>query len=266
MNKGVKTIASKSNYLTPLRYQSGRIVEYDIRSANISILRTYNAIDENYYNYLKNLPKSDREIEIGLLIQRDKNIYNIISKGIEEHRLMFLEANNIKSEQIIRIANDAIYINTPFDLDNRFFGDYVEFRQKSISSSILVLSNSIIIFSKYLPNGMIDIDIKGINKNIVYHQDYICSVLGTAIYMLDNCDIYDTMNYINEFIEKYLKLELSIEYYREFNSQSLYRIKGSEMGISYMSESDINLVDITYNYTLLRELWSIIFERINIGR
>ena len=74
----IEQLAEAMSYITPLNYISGRIVEYDIASANINMLYKYNMIDINYYNYLKSLPKINREVEIGKLIRSDSNYYNII--------------------------------------------------------------------------------------------------------------------------------------------------------------------------------------------
>ena len=47
-----KEISSGTSYLNPSRFISGRIVEYDIRSANISALLDAGVIDIDQYNKL----------------------------------------------------------------------------------------------------------------------------------------------------------------------------------------------------------------------
>ena len=42
----------QENYLTPDKYVSGHIVEYDMEKANINMLLKANVIDQNYYNFL----------------------------------------------------------------------------------------------------------------------------------------------------------------------------------------------------------------------
>ena len=73
---------------------------------------------------------------------------------------------------------------------------------------------------------------------------------------------------------------MPVGYYREFNSESSYRLKytipgntvnmtrmpGYNLGINNVSEYDKNSLDINYNYSVLRELWSILIEFYNIGR
>ena len=45
------------------------------------------------------------------MIKEDKKIYNIIQKGIKESKVQLFDANDIKSYEVIRIANDAVYVN-----------------------------------------------------------------------------------------------------------------------------------------------------------
>ena len=169
----IEEIMMKQNYLHPSRYISGRIVEYDIKSANISTLRMQNIISEEDYIRLSNMPKINREIEIGLMIKNDKEIYNYIQKGIKSAKLALAKANSIDIESICRIANDAVYINSVSNLQRTKFGDYIEFKQKSEFNIMLTLLN-VIIFCKFMDDGNIDVDIKGIGDNMALHQNYKC--------------------------------------------------------------------------------------------
>ena len=109
-------LGKKLNYLSPLRYVSGRIVEYDIKAANISVLRDKEIISEADYIMLSSMPKNLREREIGLMEKNNPSLYNKIADGITEAKLSLIRFNKIEDNQILRIANDAIYVNTPIDL------------------------------------------------------------------------------------------------------------------------------------------------------
>ena len=139
----IEEIMMKQNYLHPSRYISGRIVEYDIKSANISTLRMQNIISEEDYIRLSNMPKINREIEIGLMIKNDKEVYNYIQKGIKSAKLALAKANSIDIESICRIANDAVYINSVSNLQRTKFGDYIEFKQKSEFNIMLTSADGI---------------------------------------------------------------------------------------------------------------------------
>lgn len=275
-NNELNSILSSNNYLTPSRYISGRIVEYDIKSANISTLRELNIISDDQYTRLSKLPKNDREIEIGLMIRQDESIYQNIQKGIKSAKLALGKANNINPFSIVRIANDAVYINSNIDLQYTRFGNYIEFKQKSIYNIMLVL-DKLIIFLSFLPNGSFDIDVKGISQEkLILHENYMLSLICSTIVLKERTGTLSAINYLSNICEDYLHYNLPVQYYREFNSDSLYRINYSIPTISEsisfypsvmeVSENDKHCIDINYNYFLLRELWSILIEFYNMKR
>jgi hypothetical protein len=121
--------------------------------------------------------------------------------------------------------------------------------------------NNILIFFKYGKD--IDIDVKGSGDSDKLHQDFMLQIIANTIYRLECLSAKDACVFLESCIEKYLKLEFPIEFYRELNPASLYKIKGSSYCIS--SCNDINMIDINYNYMILRELWSILIENLNSG-
>lgn len=259
-------IINKQNYITPSRYISGRIIEYDIKAANISILRQKNIISQEQYEYLNNLPKINREIEIGLMEKQDYSIYETLQDGIIEAKHDLISFNKIDEDQIIRIANDAVYINSDIDLKFTKFGDFVEFRNKS-EYNVFCKLNNLVIFCKFLDNGDINLDIKGLDKTntvLEIHKNYMASIIVSTIVLLERSGIQSAIDYLSKICENYIKRKLPIEFYREFNNDCVYKLvqmnSFANFGISSVSESDINLIDISYNYSILRELWSILLE------
>lgn len=261
-------IVQNTNYTNPSRYLSGRICEYDIKSANITMLYNANIINYDYYLYLSKLPKINREKEIGLMIRDDvdengnsvKNLCNIIQQGIIQAKLMFIDSNNIELENIARIANDAIYINKPYDLENLVFGN-VEFRKKLQANSMVQLRGKLIIFSWYI-NDNINIEVKGINEYVQsLHQEYMLTIIANVIYLMERVSVEDAIEFLSNFYEEYVNLKLPIQYYRELNSESLYRIKGSRYCVSNIN--DITMIDINYNLLVLRDLYSILIDMYN---
>ena len=269
MESELRNIISKQNYLTPSRYISGRIVEYDIKSANISVLRNNDIISQDDYEYLASLPKILREKEIGLREKADSTIYTKIQKGINEAKENLVSFNRVKPEQIVRIANDAVYINSNIDLDYLKFGDYIEFKPKS-EYNVYCKLNKIIIFCKFNTDGNIHIDIKGIGDNMILHQNYMIYTIVSTITLLERSGVLDAIDYIVDICESYLKRELPVGYYREFNSESLYKtnylVGMNPYGLTDIQEWQKFDIDINYNYTILRELWSILFEIYNLRK
>ena len=261
-----KEISSGTSYLNPSRFISGRIVEYDIRSANISALLDAGAIDIDQYNRLNIMTKDIREKEIGLLIRDNPKIYDIIKEKILESRNYFLESNNIDPNNIIRIANDAVYINTHVDLQYTKYGNTIEYRQKSISN-IYINLNKILFFIGFLPDGNISVDVKGLGKKSKLHEQYIISFIAYTITILERSGIVEAINYFNDITQQYLALQLPVGYYRELNEDSGYRVKNYNRYIlSEIGEQDKYILDIGYNYNIIRELWSILIELYSMRR
>lgn len=250
---------SRIDYVTPLRYVSGRIVEYDIRSANITMLYKYGLINDEYYSYLNKLPKYNREVDVGLLIMRSSNFYNTIASGIVEAKKKLFYSNKINPDTVVRIANDAVYINSFLDLTYTKFDD-VEFKVKSITSVMMRLKD-LIIFYWYNENGM-NIDIIGMKNSQYLHLNYMISFIAQVIYYLERVSAKEAVSFVCQFYDDYINLKLEKEFYRELNPASMYKYKNS---LFYMTNiENINEIDIGYNLYLIREIYSIVLEKYNL--
>ena len=201
------------------------------------------------------------------MISNDNKIYICINAGIIEAKKMLVEANNITLPEIVRIANDAVYINRPSILEHRVF-DNIEFKVKSINHVCLRLMNKLFITFKSDENGL-DIDVKGIGDNKRLHGNYMLSFIATLVNTVERAGIDDGIRLLSDFYKRYTQLQLPIGFYREFNSGSAFRIKtGSRVNNYFVSDStnlDINIIDINYNAEVIRDLWTILFEKKRIG-
>lgn len=258
--KELVDLVKKTNYITPLRYISGRIVEYDISSANINILRSCNKISEECYTRLKNSPKLQREIEIGLMCKQDPSVTEIIKEGIVKAKINLIDANNVELSSIVRIANDAVYVNSSLDLPYRVF-DGIEFKIKGKYSSMLRLPELLIFF--WINNDGMNIDVKGIKQSEqALHAEYMLSLIAETMYLLERVSIKDALSFVSEKYDDYINLRLPVEFYRELNSRSSYKLKNTDF---YLYQLDKDSVDINYNLYILRELWSIVLELYNVS-
>lgn len=260
IDESLKKILMSKNYAGQ-RYTSGRIVEYDISKCNISMLRKYGAIDNDSFTFLLGLPKFAREKEIGLMEIYNPKLYEIIDNGTVEAKLKLAELNNIQINEIVRIANDAIYVNRFTDLPYTKLDNFVEFKMKSICSVVLFITNNIsIYYNRDNSNGQISLDIKGLGNNAILHQNHFSSFLATVITLLEYSSIEDCTKFITEFYNDYINKRLDINFYREFNPESMFSIKNSGY---YLSQVDsLDLVDIKFNMNIIREIWGIILERV----
>lgn len=255
LSRELSSLAKQTNYLCPERYKSGYIIEYDISQANINILKKYNQLSDKDYNYLKSIPKINREIIIGNMIKGNKDLFKIIQKGIKESKVNLFDSNNIKGYEVVRIASDAVYINRTSPLQYTTF-DNIEFKIKSISNSYLKLKD-ILFFINY-ENNNINVDIKGLGEDYSKHESLI-SFICNIICELEFDGIKPAMNSLEQFIDDYINKRLDVLYYREFNSRGLYNVSNSGF---YLDMIDVLSpeIDINYNLYLLRELSSILYE------
>ena len=272
--------AEKTSYIMEQQIISNiDIWEYDIRRANINILYAYGIITYNEYNQLCNVPKYVREVYIGKKQQQEQenSKYSItletIKKGIIEAKNEFLISNKIQPRNIVRIANDAVYVINPFPLQYTKFdinknNIFIEFACKNHFSTALKFSNKVLVFFGITKDDNFNVDVKGINDEILnrgIHQEFL-SLICEILFYKERTDQTTVLNIFNDYYQKYINLELPINYYREFNSGSAFRLK-MKSNLSYipgptqLDESfDKNKLDISCNLTLLRELYSSIYR------
>ena len=261
-------LANKHNYLADIPFLfEQNIWEYDIKQANISALRAFDRIDEDNYRRLSLVPKMQREIEIGKMIRDDKSIGDIIKRGISEAKRELIKSlvDTNKSIEILRIANDAIYFINPYSptIETDFHvtistGNNILFKQKSHYNYYINFKvNNILVF---IYNGSYDyyVEVKGISDDkLELHRDYFIKFICDIITTYEKLGQPYAVIEINRFYEKYLNRQLPIEYYREFNSSSCYRIiTSSETFLLSSPPPDINVIDINFNLRLLRILYS----------
>jgi hypothetical protein len=255
-----RELYAKENYITGEKYIQGRIVEYDIKSANINCLLNSGVISKEDYDRYNNMEKHDREIAIGnlhkILAGDGINVSEIISNKIREYRYKFVNSNNIEDFEIVRIAKDAMYINRSVDIQYTTFDDNILFRKKLVASSMINL-NGVLVFAWYDDHNEINIEVKGLGKNAEYHQNGMLTLIANTMYLVDRSGIQDAILYIQEAYKMYICRQLPIEYYREFNGISDYKIINSKYTLS--SVNSLASVDIGYNLMIIRELYSIVF-------
>ena len=194
-----------------LPYVLNVITEYDLSKANISALRYYNIIDDNYYNTLLSMPKKVREINIGMMIKKDISIFKHIKNGIIKAKELFFKINNIEDREVLSIKNDAVFLMGTRNIQcnvNELF-TFIPKNTYTFYMKSMILQ----IFYGYDPiNNSEVLDIKGIrDKQLEYHRDYMVNFLCSLMYMIQNNTIEDTLQYYNNFYDQYINRKLPIE-------------------------------------------------------
>jgi hypothetical protein len=96
--------------------------------------------------------------------------------------------------------------------------------------------------------------------NIELHKDYFIALIFKIMNMVSKNNIQLTIDTLRDFYRDYVNGELNIEYYREFNLQSKFKV--SSMNYIYYIDSDlvdVRSLDISYNEKVLRYISSLIW-------
>lgn len=275
--KHLYAFVSRSNFIADQKIVCNHyLVEYDIRHANISMLKTAGSLSDEMYNYMESLPKMEREIIIGNWIRGEKYIRDgavhlshteaAIKEGIKNAKYDFCRINNIETQDIVRIASDALIVkvsNTthPYIQD---INPYILFHISGIYTTMIKLADIILLFN----SETCAVDIKGISDDKLFlHQPFLTAICELLLY-IENGDKKVALMKHKELYENYISMALPLEYYRELNAGSGYKLKyqGTLQSvktarlIALPDQFDIRNVDMSHNLYILRELYSIILE------
>ncbi len=252
-------LSDKTYYTAPIDYIiSSYIREYDISKANINILLMKGIISNEEYQYLFHLDKMDRQVKIGIL-QKDQGVAMCLKEGIKEMRYLFLTENNLNETDILSIKNDAIFVINKIPTVTKFGN--IEFVNKNVYTSFYKIDNGKLeIYYLYdMVHDIENMDIKGIkDEKILLHKDYFLEFLLVLFNSAQMDKIEETITILVDFYQSYINLELDINYYRQFNAESLFVLK--RFGISSVYTADClsneskDHVEISHNLNILRDL------------
>lgn len=232
------------------------IKEYDMKSGGFNILISYNALSKETIENLRAMPKEKRNIVIGKMQIKNKELSKILNQGFEDYRKKFFEANEIEDINILAIRKDAIFtVNTK--VKQKTF-DNIVFSSKNKYSSYYLLDNKQFLFSK----SRNLLDIKGINdETLKLHENYMLAFMK-KLFALNEVSNRAACDYLYDFANKYRNKELKKGFYRELNLQSKYRLKDKTIGGCAVIGNIVKKkdIDISYNYnTFIRPLINYIF-------
>ncbi len=257
-NRG--SLCDLHTYDLDIPYYSGYIVEYDIRKANISALRSRDIIDQATYDMLYNADKQFREVYVGKMIQKDRSIYENIQAGIKDAKRKFFGANHIKNEEVLSIKNDAVFILSSRQMRTVF--DLYEFANKGNYTFYFKSMKKQFFYRFDNHTGKDILEVKGISdEKLMYHVDFFVKFLLDVFYMLQKSSIEETLNLCNQFYDDYVNRRLDIRYYRELNPDNIYRITRPNknfFGLTEIDPKNIDLIDINYNLRIVRDLINVV--------
>ena len=255
-----------SRYIAPYEWLINKnIQEWDLRKANISILRSLNLISEKQYQKFLLMPREHREYALGCLRRDNEDIEKGYKYGLLNARKLFFENNELEDSNVLYIDNDSI--TTVHDWRdnhgsniNGIISPMLEFRLKNRYTSLYRIF--MIDFLYYNMNNIEKFRLKGVDdkklKNL--HKDGFLDFLLSMAYCAQTDKLPEVIEMITNVYKDYCNRNLSINYYREFNNDSRYRIYKTDYYIYYadnLDEYQKNEVDLSYNATIIRLLYKI---------
>lgn len=240
----MSTILSKERYTdSSISFLISDIVEYDMKEAGFSVIQQNKLLPQEEIDSLYQKTKEQRKIAIGKIERKNKALVKAKAEGLRQYRELFGEANNLKDEDILSIKKDAIFVKRY--CYNTKFGDYIEFREKNAYQAFMQFGP----FEFYMNDS--GVDVKGlIDSNVEKHQDGMMTVIHRVMKMLSEYNEIGAIKYVVKTIDLYKTYQLPVNYYREFNSTSGFRIiqLDEETIVRDVGESYKNQLIIDYNF------------------
>lgn len=219
------------------------IEEWDIKSANTSLMRYYNLTDPKIIGKIENMPKEKREVAVGKLSRKDKAFSNNLEKAFTSIMEEFISANKINIEtDVIAFKKDSIFVRNRY-IKKSSFDDTVHFIKKNTYTGCLLLPR----YEFYYSDNKIDV--KGVNDSKLHlHIDGMLSLVNSV--MQESRNWIELNKFMKEYSEAYKNKLLPFNAYREFVTNSQFRVMlyGNEVMMDDIDEDLINYTDITFNY------------------
>ena len=242
---------TERSYLSQIPSYLDHVYEYDIRQANVSVMRELKILPEPVLDELAGMPKLDRNVAIGKLEKEERyaHLKKDIARGIQYARYRLFAANHIEDHEVLSIKNDAVFI-MGHKLQETKFGA-IEFVQKNKFSMFHKIES----LEFYYTSKTKEIVVKGLSDDILAvedHQNGMLNFLRNVFTYLLRGNRDGLRSYLIKFTDSYKSRALPCCYYRELNSDNHYRsamrIGDSVMHLDNISPEQVDNIDISYNY------------------
>lgn len=255
------------NYAADISYITNTfITEYDMSKANINVLYLKGFLDKSTYDYLYQSERMVRQRFIGMMERDNSEVTKAKQEGIVEAKKMLFEANNIQDYEVLMILNDAVFIINR-SLQTTDFG-MIKFMPKNLYTSYYKINTSLCKLDMfYYYNSMNKaevLDIKGISDSVLpLHENAFYQALKDIFYTIQVEGIEVAMRMLKDIYMQYITLQLPVEYYRKFDSESQYHFKFfTKLFTGYSTDTATDdmksMLDISYNLQILIELQKIL--------
>lgn len=219
---------------------NNEVIEWDIKSANTSLMRYYHLQPEDVIDRLASMSKAQREVSVGKLMRKDKDFARSLEESFNKIVKEFMNINHLEWDDIVSIKKDAVFVKNHGIMKSEF--GPVHFIPKNQYKHVLLLPK----YEIYISDKKTDI--KGIpDEKVALHENGMLYFIKTSLESAD--DFIEMQKFFKEYVNAYKRKELEFDAYREFNSDSLFNIGGEfPMRAEEMIEDDMEFLDISYNY------------------
>ena len=180
------------------------IYEYDIYKANISCLLEMGEISQKQYNMLSDIPKIERSKFVNAFERLEKDTATDYRKFVVIALEKFKKLNDIKEENIIEIAFDAIWIDK--EVYNLQVTENIRFICKRKASSMLEIGKVKFYFNSN-DNTFFQ---RGLGKK----ESPWFEIIKEYMRLSEIKDIENLNKFITNFKEKYIDKKLDKEFYQ----------------------------------------------------
>lgn len=219
------------------------IVEWDMKSANLSLIRYYHLAQQSTIERIEKMDKVHRQIYVGKMCQKSVDFTQALEKAFDDIIELFLTSNELDRDQdVISIRKDAVFVRNRH-VDHSTFGDVVNFRPKGQYSGYLRLPK----YEFY--HAQDRIDVKGLTDDLLpLHRAGVLQFIQDVFE--ESHDWTELNRYLKEYSKAYKERLLPYDAYREFNENSKYvvRVFGNDLIMDRIDESLLPSTNIYYNY------------------
>ena len=241
------------------------ITRYKIIDSEISILKENNIIEQEMFDYLSKSGEKEKSYFINALIRDNKGINKIISDGIKKLRYIFLHTNQIKNSDVISLSKDFITVKgkeasdltisetAKFRIDGKFTSFY------RLNSVEMYYNYNHVYNSEFVDVGIIGATDSSIKNFRSFHDSYFIEFLSELFYSAQTEGLQTAIMLLQTVYSNYISLKLPVQFYREFNLDSKYRLKREFTSVGaiyadFATERDKAIFDISYNENILRTI------------
>ena len=180
------------------------VYEYDIHKANISCLLEMGEINKEQYDMLKDIPKDERSKFVAAFEKLEKDTAKDYRKFVEIALEKFKKFNDIREENVLEIAFDAIWIDK--EVSKLQVTENIRFTCKRKASSMLEIRKV-----KFYFNSADDSFFqRGLGQKESPWFDIIKEYMKLS--EIENREILS--KFTNDFNEKYISKSLDEKFYQ----------------------------------------------------